>query len=103
MVVTVEGANFRPGAQVSLRWDRGIGSTRTIDVVADADGAFSRQVLIFPHDFLGVRQLLVASTDDQFATDITAEFLVVAGRGSPPAFVVGGRSPDLPGQIVIRR
>jgi hypothetical protein len=100
-VVTVNGFDFRPNATVSLQWSRGIGSTRTIDLVADADGAFSRQILLFHHDFSGARSLAVVSSDDQFATGVTVQFTVVPGRGSPPA--IG--DPGLPGAppIVIRR
>jgi len=101
LVVTVRGFNFRPNATIGLRWSRGIGSSRTIDVTADADGAFSRQVLIFHHDFAGVRELNVEASDDPFAADVSVSFVVVPGSGSPPVFA----DPSLAGfdVLILRR
>jgi hypothetical protein len=86
-VIFVVGSDFPQNAAVTLRWDHGIGASRPITVQPDATGAFRAQVLIFPHDFAGLRTLQAGTDADPAAfPTATATFLVVAGQGSPPSF-----------------
>lgn len=95
-VVRISGFNLRPNVGLSLRWSRGIGSSRTIDVTTDEDGIFERQVLLFHHDFTGVRTVTVESSDDPLAVGAMVTFVVAPGSGSPPGFSeVGPGFPPL--------
>ncbi|MGI8928520.1 MAG: hypothetical protein ACR2H0_03500 [Candidatus Limnocylindrales bacterium] len=99
-VVLVSGFNIRPNVGLSLRWSRGIGSGRTIDVTTDEDGIFERQVLLFHNDFTGVRVLTVESSDDPLAVGISVTFVVAPGRGTPPGF--SESAPGFP-PLIFRR
>jgi hypothetical protein len=101
-VVEVQGTGFPPGSTVELQWNYGIGAGRPIEVVVGDDGTFDRQVLIFPHDFTGLRQMTAGTAADPAAfPSAQADLLVTAGQGSPPAFQVFGNGEQAP--IVIRR
>jgi hypothetical protein len=105
LVVIVEGAFFPPGEEIALRWDRGIGTDRSLEVTPDANGLFRQQVLIFHRDFLGMREVTavnVANPEITYAEP--AQLLVVPGRGSPPAFAPpAGLALEPETLIVIRR
>lgn len=104
-VAFVDGTDFPPGTVITLRWDRGIGARLGITVQADATGAFHEQVLIFSHDFAGVRQMTAGSETDPTAfPTASARFLVVAGQGSPPVLSLVDPFATGPGPpIVFRR
>ena len=100
-VVGVQGTGFPPGSTVELTWSYGIGASRPIEAVAGDDGSFQQQVLIFPHDFTGLRQMTAGTPDDPAAyPSAQASLLVAPGQGSPPVYQVfgGGEAP-----IVFRR
>jgi hypothetical protein len=96
-VVEVQGTAFPPGSTVELTWSYGIGASIPIEVVAGADGTFDRQVLIFPHDFTGLRQMTAGSLDDATAyPGAQASLLVTPGTGSPPGFQIFGGNGEAP-------
>jgi hypothetical protein len=88
-VTIARGRGFPPGAQVNLRWVRGLGS---VDVTASVDGVFDTPVLIFPGDLLGPRVLVASGTavGGQVLRSVGARFLVVPGTLSPPRFLDRG-------------
>jgi hypothetical protein len=102
IVTVVTGSGFPPGALVSIRWDRGI-TPRLDPISVGPDGTFSVGVLVFHHDQLGPRQLLVmAASGGPAFPDRTAPFLAVPGPVQPPgASSVTFLSPEL--RLLIRR
>jgi hypothetical protein len=101
-VPLVEGFNFPPLTTLLLRWDYGIGASRPITVQTDATGIFTRQLLIFRDDFMGLRHLSVELPTDPLAyADVSVPYLVVAGTVSPPFVTDNPFGP--PGPIVLRR
>ena len=101
MVIQVRGFSFRPNSTVDLRWNRGIGSAQPFTVTVAADGTFTQQVLIFHHDFGGIREMTAASGAVPIELVEPALYVVSPGRGSPPVFV----DSPFPGSdtLVIRR
>jgi len=84
IVTIVRGSNFPPGALVAVRWDRGI-TQPLAPVVVGPDGTFTLGVLVFHHDRIGPRQLLVtAAPGGPTFADETAPFLVVPAPLQPP-------------------
>lgn len=65
------------------------------------DGTFTRQVLIYHHDFGGMREMTAASDTGPIVLVEPALYVVSPGRGSPPVFV----DSPFPGSdtLVIRR
>jgi hypothetical protein len=100
-VPLVEGFGFPVNTRVLLRWDHGIGATRPISVDTDDSGGFDKQVLIFAHDFMGLRHLTVELPDDPAAfSGIEAAYLVTAGFVAPPFFVDNPFGP--PDEMIVR-
>lgn len=89
-VAGAEGRGFPPGATVRLPWTRGI-SQSPGEVVVEADGTFEAQVLVFPHDQLGVRALTGAPVHGpRFGEVRSNDFLVVPRTVQPPDFLFRG-------------
>lgn len=74
-VTMAHGSGF-PAGPVTLVWSPGIGATSAI---AAADGTFTVQVLILPHDFLGPRALVASGG----GASAGAAFLVVPASVQP--------------------
>lgn len=103
-VVQVMGTGFPAGSTVSLSWSFGIGASRPIEVVVGDDGTFVRQVLLFAHDFTGLRELTAGTpSDPQAFADARASLLVTPGQGSPPGYSIFDAGPTDRNPIVIRR
>ncbi len=101
LVVIATGRGFPPGAQVRLRWSRGI--TEDLPVVtADEQGAFSRQVLVFHNDLLGMRDLLAEPASGPPFPPIAAPLLVTESSMAPPSFDMLRSLLDLPLVLMIR-
>jgi Tol biopolymer transport system component len=102
IVAVVRGEGFPLGAQVTIRWDRGI--TRPLaPVVVGADRTFALAVLVFHHDQLGPRQLIVsAAPGGPSFPEITLPFLVVPTSQQPPGSdALLFLDPEL--QVIVRR
>jgi Tol biopolymer transport system component len=82
-VVIVTGSGFRPKAEVTLQWSRGLGQQT---VTTDGQGTFTASMLIFHRDELGLR-ILQATEGADSATD---DLLVVPGTLEPSGFNVRG-------------
>jgi hypothetical protein len=101
-VPRAEGFGFPALTFVELRWDYGIGAGRPISVLTDQNGNFSRQLVIFQHDFTGPRKLTVQLPGDPLAfNDLEAPYSVTVGTVTPPFVVDNPFGP--PDPIVIRR
>ena len=73
-----------------------------ITVQTDETGSFTRQVLIFHTDFLGLRHMTLQMPADPAAfTELVADYLVVQGTVMPPFVVDNPFGPAEP--IVLRR
>jgi hypothetical protein len=84
-VPTVEGFGFPANTDLTLKWDFGISAGQTVPVKTDGLGNFSRQMLIFQHDFLGLRHVTVQQpTDPEAFTTKIATYLVAAAAFQPP-------------------
>jgi alpha-L-fucosidase len=84
-VVTVTGTGFAPNRTVAITI---AGSPETATAVADATGAFSQALLIFPKSSVGNR--LVAGTIDGTALKAERPLLIVTPTVTPADFVVRG-------------
>jgi hypothetical protein len=101
-VPMVEGTGFPPNATLLLHWDYGIGASQPISVQTDQDGNFTRQIVIFAHDFMGLRHLTVEQPDNPSAfSTIVVSYLVSAGTVSPPFTIDNPFGP--PDPVVFRR
>jgi hypothetical protein len=87
IVTTALGTGFPPGVPVDFAWTIGVLSPGVATVVTAPDGTFTFEILIFPHDTIGARQL-VATHDpkSQVFADAKADFLVVPGSVQPNDF-----------------
>jgi len=101
VVTRLSGSDFPPGALVAVSWDRGISQGRD-PVAVNPDGTFTIDVLVFHHDRLGPRKLVVvAAPGGATFVDISAPFLVVPGPTQPMAAdALTFLSPEL--QLVVR-
>jgi hypothetical protein len=84
IVTVLRGTGFPPGAEVRVRWDRGIVQPMRPTVVGP-DGSFAVPVLVYHNDRVGPRQLFVTdpSGGAQFP-DRSEPFLVVPAPLQPP-------------------
>ena len=101
LVVNVTGSGFPAGAQVRLRWSRGI--TEDLPVItADATGAFSQAVLVFHNDLLGERDLVAEPAGGSVFPAVKAPLLVTEPPMGPPSFGIMRFLLDLPLVLMIR-
>jgi Tol biopolymer transport system component len=101
LVVTATGSGFPPGAQVSLGWSLGI--TEDLPVItADANGTFSRQVLVFHNDRTGPRDLVATSVGGTPFPAVAAPILVADSPMRPPGFAVLRLLMNLPLVLMMR-
>jgi hypothetical protein len=86
-VTTAVGTGYPPNAAVDFAWTVGVLPPGLATVVTAADGTFMFEILIFPHDTLGARQLVASRNPKSpaFAT-VMADFLVVPGSVQPNDF-----------------
>ena len=85
IVTIATGEGFPANAPVVLTWSVGITPTPLQPVFTDANGGFTAQVLVLPHDIEGPRTLrAVATLSGVPAAPATAAFLVVPGTAAPP-------------------
>jgi hypothetical protein len=87
LVVLATGSGFPPGAQVRLRWSIGISEDLPV-ITADANGAFSQEMLVFHNDLLGGRDLVAESAGGSPFPPVTAPLLVTEPPMGPPAFEI---------------
>jgi hypothetical protein len=102
-VAILRGTDLPVGTTVNVAWDRGITPQQTTGIVGP-DGTVTIQVLVFHHDLLGLRQLLVTpSPGAQQFTATQVPFLVVAPPLQPPGeSAISFLAPELR-LILIRR
>jgi hypothetical protein len=103
LVILVEGSGFAPNSSLVLRWSRGIGAANPLTVVTDANGNFSRQVLIFNSDFVGPRQLLIALANGAPVALSTPTTYVVTPLTVSPPFSLAAFPFALPGATIVLR
>lgn len=88
-VVMVTGTGFPNGAAVKLAWSDGIRLNTATIIVGPTQG-FTTEVLIFPHDQLGGRQMSAAPDLSVASAPLfsiaMANFLVVPGSEQPKDF-----------------
>ena len=101
LVVNATGGGFPPGAQIRLRWSRGISEDLPV-ITADASGAFSQEVLVFHNDLLGQRDLVAESAAGSSFPSVTAPLLVTEPPMGPPAFEIMRLLINLPFVLMIR-
>jgi hypothetical protein len=103
-VFTVVGQGFPPNADVLLRWSRGINAGKPISARTDAGGTFTRQVLIFYGDFLGLRTLTIELAADPLALLALPPnpYRVTQGTVSPP-FTLEQNPFAAPGATIVVR
>ena len=92
-VVIATGSGFPAGAVVKLSWLPGI-SPPMPPTVADPQGNFAVQVLVFHRDVLGLRVLRAEPAGTICFPAVEAPFLVVPGSAKPPTYPGTGTVPD---------
>ena len=102
IVTIVTGSGFPPGAGVVLSWSRGI-TPKLEPIVADAEGAFRVQVLVFHNDIVGARDLVATPADGTSFPAFGAAFRVTEPTGQPPRFVIYTALDNPPPAIIGRR
>lgn len=87
IVTTAVGTGFPPSFPVDFAWTVGVLPPGVQTVVTQPDGTFTFEILIFPHDTIGARQLVASRNPKSppFA-DAKADFLVVPGSVQPNDF-----------------
>ena len=102
IVTVLYGTDLVAGSEVNVQWDRGIFTQRATAIVGP-DGTVAIQVLVFHHDLLGPRQLLVTPTPGgQQFTATQLPFLVVAAPLQPPGdSAISFLSPEL--RLILNR
>jgi hypothetical protein len=87
IVTTAIGTGFPPGVPVDFAWTFGVLPASLATVISALDGTLTFEILIFPHDTIGARQL-VATRDPKSPAfvDAKADFLVVPGSVQPNDF-----------------
>ncbi|WP_177154691.1 DUF11 domain-containing protein [Actinosynnema pretiosum] len=89
-VTRVVGVDFPPGAEVRLAWSAGI-TQEPATARVSGDGRLDTQLLVFPRDRLGPRDVLAAPlTGPRFGQVASNPFLVVPRTVQPPDFVFRG-------------
>ncbi|HLX34123.1 MAG TPA: choice-of-anchor D domain-containing protein [Candidatus Limnocylindrales bacterium] len=84
IVTLVTGSGFPPGATITVHWDVGINQVPS-PVAAGPDGTFTIQVLVFPNDVVGPRNLVASATaGGPLFPDVFGPFLVVPRPLQPP-------------------
>jgi Tol biopolymer transport system component len=101
IVVIATGSDFPPNTTITLHWSRGL-TPKVRPITTDAKGNFRVQVLIFHHDLVGKRDLIVTTGGTGFPA-FGAPFLVVESPSQPPRFIVQGPYSDRPPTLVMRR
>jgi Tol biopolymer transport system component len=83
-VARVTGTDFPPGARVRLTWSVGLSQTPG-EVLVRPDGTIDGQMLVFHHDQIGLRTLLVAPVSGlRFGPVSSGPFLTVPRTQQPP-------------------
>ncbi|MFF5098671.1 MULTISPECIES: VWA domain-containing protein [Actinosynnema] len=89
-VARVIGVDFPPGAEVRLAWSAGI-TQEPATARVSGDGGLDAQLLVFPRDRLGPRDVLAAPlAGPRFGQVASNPFLVVPRTVQPPDFVFRG-------------
>ncbi|ACU39197.1 WD40 domain protein beta Propeller [Actinosynnema mirum DSM 43827] len=89
-VARVVGVDFPPGAEVRLAWSAGV-TQEPATARVGGDGGVDAQLLVFPRDRLGPRDVLAAPlTGPRFGQVASNPFLVVPRTVQPPDFVFRG-------------
>ena len=101
IVVIATGSDFPPNTTITLHWSRGL-TPKVKAITTDAKGNFRVQVLIFHHDLVGKRDLIVTTGGTGFPA-FGAPFLVVESPSQPPRFIVQGSYADRAPTLVMRR
>src|SRR5262249_37741752 len=103
-VPTVEGFGFPANTSLVLKWDTGIGAGQPFTVISDDQGRFTRQLVIFKQDFLGLRHVTVADPKDEqtYAIVPPAPYLVAAAPIQPP-FSADEESVPSPEPVILQR
>jgi len=84
-VPVIEGFGFKPLATLTLQWDFGIGANQPVTVQTDEGGYFRCELLVYQHDYLGLRHVTVVDPTNPAAyTDRAQPYLVAAAAIQPP-------------------
>ena len=82
IVTVVSGRGFPEGAKVELNWSKGI-TPHLTEIIADEDGRFRVQVLVFHHDLIGERELIATHAGGPLFPDVKAAMNVTASQDIP--------------------
>jgi hypothetical protein len=101
MVAIVTGTGFPPNTQVTLKWSKGI-TGKMPPIVTDASGGFRVQMLVFPNDVVGIRDLVAAPATGGSFPPFGTSFLVNERPSEPPRFEPGDPNVTRPQTLVFR-
>jgi hypothetical protein len=101
IVTVVTGRGFPPGATIDLNWSVGI-TPHLPPIVADDNGRFRVQVLVFHHDRLGERELIATRAAGPTFPEVKALMIVSASQNVPSSWGWQIRPPYGP-PLIVRR
>jgi hypothetical protein len=103
-VPVVEGFGFRPLATLTVQWDVGIGAHQPVTVQTDATGYFRVELVVYQHDFLGVRHVTVVDPSNPAAyTNLAQPYLVAEAPIQPPFSPDEATPQSPPGPVILQR
>ena len=94
---------FRRNTTLTLKWDVGIGSAQTVSVLTDELGSFSRQIVIYQHDFLGPRHVIVADPPTRWPMPVSRRPYLVAAAPIQPPFSADDTAVPSPEPVIFQR
>src|SRR5262249_32058045 len=101
VVTIVTGTGFPPNTQVTLKWSLGI-TGKLPPINADASGNFRVQMLVFPNDVVGTRDLLAAPVGGASFPPFGTPFPVTEKSSEPPRFEPGDPAVTRPQSLIFR-
>jgi hypothetical protein len=101
IVTVVTGKGFPDGATVDLHWSKGI-TPDLPEIVADDNGQFRVQVLVFHHDILGERELIASRLAGPSFPEVRATMRIGASQSTPSSWEWQRQSPLQP-PLITRR
>jgi hypothetical protein len=103
-VPVVEGFGFKPLTSLVLQWDLGIGAHQPTTVLTDEFGYFRSELVVFQHDFLGLRHVTVTDpTNPEAYTDLLQPYLVAAAAIQPPFSADEPSAGSAPDPVIFQR
>jgi hypothetical protein len=102
-VPVIEGFGFTALTTLTLQWDLGIGASQPVTVQTDETGYFRVELVVYQHDFLGLRHVTVVDpANPTLYTELAQPYLVAVAPIQPPFSADGDQQPP-PDPVIFQR